>query len=114
MKLLLAWALNTIALFIVTAIVPGVHLAGLASALWAVVVLGLINAVIRPIFILLTLPVTFLTLGLFLFVINALMFWFAGGLLSGFHVDGFVAALLGSIAYSIASWFLSSLVHKHA
>ena len=112
MKLLLIWLLNALALFIVASLVPGVRLEGFGSALVAVVVLGLVNTVVRPLFILLTLPVTFLTLGLFLFVINALLFWFAGDILSGFRVDGFLAALFGSIAYSIASWLLSSLAQR--
>jgi putative membrane protein len=114
MRLLLVWALNAVALLLVPYLIPGVHLESFFSALVAVAVLGLVNAVVRPIFILLTLPVTFLTLGLFLFVINALMFWFAGDVLSGFRVDGFFSALFGSIAYSVASWLLSSLVDKRA
>jgi len=72
-------------------------------ALIAALVLGLLNVLVRPLLVLLTLPVTVLTLGLFLFVINALMFWAAAGLLDGFRVDGFGAALIGSVIYSIAS-----------
>ena len=71
------------------------------SALIAAAVLGLLNAVVRPILVLLTLPVTVITLGLFLFVINALMFWVAASLLTGFEVSGFVAALIGSLIYSV-------------
>ena len=112
MKLLLTWALNAVALLLVPYIVPGIQIESFGSALVAVVILGLVNAVIRPVFILLTLPVTLLTLGLFLFVINAMMFWWVGDLLSGFKVDGFFAALFGSIVYSIASWFLSSLTEQ--
>ena len=121
MKLFLVWLLNAVALLLVPYIVPGVHIDTLYSALIAVVILGLVNTVIRPIFILLTLPVTLstfsrdqistlLTLGLFLFVVNALMFWFAGDILSGFRVDGFFAALFGSIVYSLASWLFSWLI----
>lgn len=110
MKLMLVWLLNAVALLLVPFVVPGVHIDTLYSALIAVVILGLVNSVIRPLFVLLTLPVTFLTLGLFLFVINALMFWFAGDILSGFRVDGFVAALFGSIVYSLASWLFSWLL----
>jgi len=110
MKLLLVWLFNAVALLLVPYIVPGVHIDTLYSALIAVVILGLVNTVIRPIFILLTLPVTLLTLGLFLFVVNALMFWFAGDILSGFRVDGFFAALFGSIVYSLASWLFSYLM----
>lgn len=110
MKLVLVWLLNAVALLLVPYIVPGVHIETFFSALIAVVILGLVNAVIRPIFILLTLPVTLLTLGLFLFVINALLFWFAGDILRGFRVDGFVAALFGSIVYSLASWAFATLL----
>ena len=112
MKLLLTWALNAVALLLVPYIVPGINIESFGSALIAVVILGLVNAVIRPIFILLTLPVTLLTLGLFLFVVNALMFWWVGDLLSGFRVAGFFSALFGSIVYSLASWFLSSLTQQ--
>lgn len=111
MRLLLIWALNAVALLLVTYFIPGVHIENFYSALVAVLVLGLVNTVIRPVFVLLTLPVTLLTLGLFLFVINALMFWFVGEFLSGFRVDGFLSALFGSIVYSVASWFFSSMVH---
>ena len=110
MKLMLVWLLNAVALLLVPFVVPGVHIDTLYSALIAVVILGLVNSVIRPLFVLLTLPVTLLTLGLFLFVINPLMFWFAGDILSGFRVDGFVAALFGSIVYSLASWLFSWLL----
>src|SRR6478735_11351442 len=72
-----------------------------ALALPAVAVIGLLNMFVRPVLVVLTLPVTIVTLGLFLFVINALLFWAASGLLSGFHVDGFVAALIGSLIYSL-------------
>ena len=74
------------------------------------VVLGLINTLIRPLFVLLTLPVTILTLGLFLFVINGLLFWAVGSFVPGFHVDGFWAGVFGAIIYSIISWALSALL----
>lgn len=73
-------------------------------------VLGLINTLLRPLLILLTLPVTLLTLGLFIFVINAVLFQLAGNLVSGFDVGGFSSALIGSIAYSLISWALSSIL----
>ena len=79
----------------------GVTVTSFTSALIAAAVLGLLNAVVRPILVLLTLPVTVITLGLFLFVINALMFWVAASLLTGFEVSGFVAALIGSLIYSV-------------
>lgn len=112
MKLILVWLLNALALFLVTYLVPGVHLADFSSALVAVLILGLVNTILRPLFILLTLPVTLLTLGLFIFVINAGLFMFVGDVLRGFQVDGFGAALLGSIAYSVVSWLLSSVFRE--
>ena len=78
------------------------------AAFIAAFVLGLVNTLIRPIFLVLTLPVTMLTLGLFIFVINGLMFWFAGSILRGFSVDSFWHGVLGAVLYSIFSWALSS------
>ena len=80
-----------------------------AIALIVAVVLGLINTLIRPVLILLTLPATILTLGLFIFVINGLLFWAVGSFFPGFHVDGFWSGMFGAIVYSIISWALSSL-----
>ncbi|MDM0044644.1 phage holin family protein [Variovorax dokdonensis] len=100
MRLVIKWLLSAVALLLVAYIYSGVQVVGFGSALIAAAVIGLLNAVLRPILIVLTLPVTIVTLGLFLFVINALMFWSASGLLGGFHVNGFGAALLGSLIYS--------------
>lgn len=110
MRLLIVWLINAAALFLVGNILNGIHLGGFGSAMIAALVLGLVNALIRPILVILTLPVTVLTLGLFIFVINALLFLFVGKLLSGFMVDSFGTALLGSILYSIISWLLASLL----
>ena len=102
MRLILNWLLSALALLAVTYIFSsGVRVDGFSNALIAAAVIGLLNMIVRPILILLTLPVTLVTLGLFLFVINALMFWSASGLLNGFHVNGFWAALLGSLIYSV-------------
>jgi putative membrane protein len=73
-------------------------------------VLGLVNAVIRPVLVLLTLPATLLTLGLFIFVINGLLFWFVGSFISGFVVSGFWWGVIGAVVYSIVSWALSALL----
>ena len=100
MKLLLRWLLAGCALLMVAYLYPGVQIQSYASALWAAAIIGLFNVLLRPVLVLLTLPVTLITLGLFLFVINALLFWAAASLLSGFGVDGFWAALLGSLIYS--------------
>jgi putative membrane protein len=103
MKLLLRWFLLAAALLLVAHLYPGVVIASFTSALIAAFVLGLFNTLVRPILILLTLPVTLLTLGLFLFVINALMFWAAASVLDGFNVTGFAAALIGSLLYSLCA-----------
>lgn len=100
MKLLLKWLLAACALLLVAYLYPGVRIDSFTSALIAAAVIGLFNALLRPVLVVLTLPVTVVTLGLFLFVINALMFWAASGVLSGFFVAGFWAALLGSLIYS--------------
>lgn len=86
----------------------GVQVTSYSSALLAAAVIGLLNMFVRPVLVVLTLPVTIVTLGLFLFVINALLFWAASGLLSGFHVNGFLAALLGSLIYSLLGLVIES------
>jgi putative membrane protein len=100
MNFLLRWLLLAGALLLVAAFVPGVTVTNYVSALIAAGVLGLFNTVLRPLLVILTLPVTLLTLGLFLFVINALLFWATASVLQGFSVQGFGAALLGSLVYS--------------
>ncbi len=110
LNLLALWIVNALALLALPYIVPTIQVAGFGTALLVAVVLGLINALLRPLLVLLTLPVTLLTLGLFIFVINALLFQLAGALIDGFHVGGFWSALLGSIAYSLISWALSALL----
>ena len=100
MKLLVNWLLSATALLAVAYLYSGVVVTDFMSALLAAAVLGALNAVLRPILVLLTLPVTVLSLGLFLSVINALMFWAAASLLSGLDVRGFSGALLGSLIYS--------------
>ncbi len=101
MKILVRWLLLAAALLLVANIYPGVQVASFGAAMIAALVLGLFNTLLRPILVLLTLPVTLLTLGLFLFVINALLFYFAASVIDGFHVAGFVAALIGSVLYSL-------------
>jgi putative membrane protein len=110
MILLLVWILNAVALLVVAYILPGITVSSFGSALIAALVLGLLNAVVKPLLILLTLPLTVVTLGLFLLVINALVFWFAGSVLRGFHVDGFWWAVIGALIYSIVSTALSGLL----
>ena len=100
MKLILTWLLAACALLLVANFLPGVHVQSFGSAMIAAAVIGLLNVLVRPILVILTLPVTIVTLGLFLFVINALMFWAAGSMLAGFQVSGFWVALLGSLISS--------------
>ena len=101
MKIIVRWLLLAAALLLVAYLYPGVTIKSFGSALIAAFVLGLLNTLLRPILVLLTLPVTVITLGLFLFVINALMFYFAASVLEGFQVSGFLAALVGSLIYSL-------------
>jgi putative membrane protein len=108
MKLLIIWALNALALIAVASFVPGIHVDGYLAALIAAFLLGLVNTLIRPILLLLTLPITLVTLGLFLFVINGFLFWFVGSVLKGFMVDSFWHGVLGAVLYSIFSWALSA------
>ena len=100
MKFILKWLLSAAALLAVAYLYSGVVVTSFTAALIAAAVLGALNTVVKPLLVLLTLPVTLVTLGLFLFVINALMFWAAAGLLSGLNVTGFAAALIGSFIYS--------------
>ena len=110
MRILLVWILNAVALWLVTLLLPGVTVADELSAFVAAIVLGLVNAVIKPILVVLTLPVTVLTLGLFLLVLNGLLFWGVGTILPGFHVDSFWWGVAGALVYSLLTWALSSLL----
>ena len=110
MTLLLVWILNAVALLVVAYILPGISVASFGSALIAALVLGLLNAIVKPILTILTLPITIVTLGLFLLVLNALVFWFAGSVLKGFSVNGFWWAMIGAIIYSLVSGLLSRLL----
>lgn len=116
MALIIRWFINALALMLVAYLYPGVQVAGMIEALIAALVLGLVNALVRPILVLLTLPVTVLTLGLFIFVINALLFWFVAEVVKGFTVSGFMAALIGSVLFSIitiiSSWLISGKNNK--
>jgi putative membrane protein len=103
MKIVVRWLLLAAALLLVAHLYSGVTVDSFGSAMVAALVIGLLNTLLRPLLVLLTLPVTVLTLGLFLFVINALMFQFAASMLNGFHVAGFGAALIGSLIYSACS-----------
>lgn len=108
MKILIKWLLSAAALLFVAYVYSGVEVQSFTSALIAAFVIGLFNVVLRPVLVLLTLPVTIVTLGLFLFVINALMFWAAATVLSGFQVSGFIAALVGSLIYTVLGVLIES------
>ncbi|MBU4611615.1 phage holin family protein [Achromobacter sp. GG226] len=110
MSLLLVWLLNSVALLVVAYILPGVAVASFGSAMIAALVIGLLNMLVKPILVFLTLPITILTLGLFLLVLNALLFWLAGSVLSGFKVNGFWWAVIGALLYSLISGLLTSLI----
>jgi len=107
---LLRVLVNAGAIYLAAAIVRGIEISGLVAALGAGLVLGLINAVVRPVLIVLTLPVTLVTLGLFLFVLNAFCLWLTARIVKGFEVDGFWAAVLGSLVVSAASWLVTAFV----
>ncbi len=109
-SLLLVWLVNAVALFALPYVFPWVQVDTFWTALIAALALGLINALIRPLLVLLTLPATLLTLGLFIFVINGLLFWCVGSFVDGFHVSGFWSGVFGAIGYSLISWVLASLL----
>ena len=112
MKIIVRWLLLAAALLLVAHLYPGVSVASFGAALIAALVLGLFDALVRPLLVLLTLPVTLLTLGLFLFVINALMFWAAASVLDGFNVAGFSAALIGSLLYSVCGMVIDAATER--
>ena len=110
MGFLLRVVVNALAIMLAASIVPGIAVDGLVSALAAAVLLGLINAFVRPVLLILTLPITLLTLGLFLLVLNGLCFWLVAWLVKGFHVAGFGSALLGALVVSVVSWIVTALI----
>jgi putative membrane protein len=112
LRLLLVWLVNTVALIAVAYLMPSITVSSVGTALVAALVLGLVNAIVRPVLVLLTLPVTILTLGLFIFVLNGLLFWMVGTWIEGFSVGGFWSGVIGAILFSLVSWLLSALVQK--
>lgn len=112
MRLVLRWLISALTLMLVAYYVPGITVATFFSALIAALILGLINAVIRPLVIVLTLPVNILTLGLFTLVINSLMFWLAASMVKGFYVSSFMAAFLGALIMWLVSWIINSILKK--
>ena len=109
MKLLLRWALNAVALMLIPELLTEIRVDGYTAALVSALLLGFVNAIIRPLLVLVTLPITILTLGLFTLVINALMFWMVSGLVEGFVVPDFWTAFWGALIYSLLTWMATIL-----
>ena len=114
MRLVLTWFINAAALFAVPYLMHSVDVTSVTAALIAALILGLVNTLIRPLLLLLTLPVTVLTLGLFIFIVNGFTFWLVAQWVNGFAVTSFWAAVGGALLYSVISWALSSLLLKDA
>lgn len=111
-KLLVQWLLCAVALLLVASLFSGVQVHSFGSALWVALVLGLLNAIVRPVLLVLTLPITVVTLGLFLLVVNGLVFWLAAGMLSGLQVSGFWAAVWGALLYSALGLLIDSVLAR--
>jgi len=109
-SLFLRWLVLTFAILITSYLMRGIYAGSFLSAFFAAAILGILNAFLRPILLFLTLPITFLTLGLFGFVVNAAMLLIVSGLIPGFHVMGFWSALLGSFLINVINWFIHSLI----
>ncbi|HEY2433003.1 MAG TPA: phage holin family protein [Vicinamibacterales bacterium] len=110
MRFLLRLVVNAVAVFLAANLVPGIHVTGPATAILAGLILGLVNAVIKPILFVLTLPFTILTLGLFIFVVNAICLALVAWLVPGFSIAGFGAAFLGALVISAVNWLLHAIV----
>ncbi len=106
------WLILTVSIIITSYLIDGIHVVGFFSAFFAAALLGILNAFFRPILFILTLPITILTLGLFTFVVNAMMLLMVSGVVSGFQVDGLWSAIWGSLFISIVSWFLTSFISE--
>lgn len=110
MKMLLGWGINAGVLLLLPYLIPAVQVKSFGTALLVALVLGLLNAIVRPILVVLTLPITVLTLGLFIFLINGLMFWLVARMFDGFEVAGFWWAVLAAVVYSLISYGVSAVV----
>lgn len=110
MKILLGWVLNAFALVIVTFLIQGIKVDSFTAAMIAAAVIGLVNMLIKPILLILTLPISIITLGLFIFVVNGILFYMVGHFLQGFQVQNMTAGILGAFVYSIVSWLLSVML----
>jgi putative membrane protein len=110
--LLIRWLFLTVAILLAAHLIEGIEVKGFWSAFFAAAILGVLNAFFRPILIILTLPITLLTFGLFTFVINAVLMMMVSGVVGGFEVHGFWSALLGSLVISLVSWLLNSFINE--
>jgi len=110
MGFLLRVVVNALAIMLAASVLPGIGVDGIVPALAAAVLLGLVNAFVRPVLLILTLPITLVTLGLFLFVLNGLCFWLVASVVKGFHVAGFGSAMLGALVVSAVSWIVTALI----
>jgi len=110
MGILIRWVILTTSIIMASYLLEGIHISGFFSAFFAAAALGILNALFRPVLLLLTLPINVLTLGLFTFVINALMLKMASGIIPGFEVHGFWTAVIGSLIISVISWLLNSFI----
>lgn len=110
MRLVVSWLVNAAALWVATWIVPGIFVEGGGTLLLAALVIGLVNAVVKPVLVLLTLPITIVTLGLFYLVLNGLMLYLAAALTPGFELGGFLSALLGAVVISVVGMILHGLL----
>ncbi len=113
MGIFIRWLILTIAIIIASYLVDGIRVSGFFSAFFAAAILGILNAFFRPILFILTLPLNIMTLGLFTFVINAILLMMASGVISGFEVHGFWSAVFGSLLISLVSWLLTSFINEH-
>jgi putative membrane protein len=109
-QFLVTWLATAISLLVTAYLVPGLQIDSFTAAAIGAIVLGIVNSLVKPILVIFTLPLTILTLGLFLLVVNAIAFGLVGYLTPGFHVNGFFPAVIGSIVLSLVSWFINSLM----
>ena len=112
--IILRWIINALVILLLGQLIRGVYVDSFVGALIAAAVLGILNALLRPILILLTLPFTILTLGLFIFLINGFMLYIVGSIVKGFHVEGFWASVIAAFILSMVSWISNIFINENA
>ena len=110
--LVIRWLISAVSLLVVSHVVPGFHVQSFMYALLAALFLGILNAVVRPVLIILTLPLTIFTLGLFLLIINGFMLWLLSGMIKGIYIESFGSAFLGALILSGIGWLASSMINE--